>query len=43
MGKGYWAVPITFGAVLILGVLWDLLDGADDVPPWIRETDYGCD
>ena len=36
----YWAVPMTFVGGLLFTVIWDLVDGPEDVPPWF---DFGCD
>ena len=42
-GWRYWAVPLTFLGGLVLGIIWDIADGSDDVPPWVEDASLGCD
>ena len=45
-GWRYWAVPLTFLGGLVLGIIWDIADGSDDVPPWAEDgldRSLGCD
>ena len=33
----YWAVPLAGAIGFLFAFTWDLLDGPDQVPPWVVE------
>ena len=34
----YWAIPFVGVCGFLFAFIWDLLDGSDDVPPWVIEN-----
>ena len=40
MGWKYWGIPLAGLCGFVFAFTWDMLDGPDDVPPWVVEE---CD
>lgn len=43
MGWRYWAVPFAGFGGWLFAIIWDIADGADDVPPWMADEGETCD
>ena len=35
----FWAIPLAGLGAFLFAFIWDLADGADDVPPWVVEEE----